>query len=70
MTHGCGGLDVGAVLDEALDASPVTSEGGQVERGTVMLRTVVNFGLKLEAKFLMRHFRPLLGSVTSYWSKM
>ena len=40
------GLEAGPVLDEALDARPVASEGCQVQRGAVVLRPVVHVGLK------------------------
>ena len=43
--RGCG-LEAGPVLDEALDARPVASEGCQVQRGAVVLRPVVHVGLK------------------------
>ena len=44
-SYGGGGLNVGAVLDEALDAGPMPSQGCQVKSCAVVFGPVVYIGL-------------------------
>ena len=45
-SYGGGGLNVGPVLDQALDAGPMPSQGCQVKSSAVVFRPVVYIGLK------------------------
>jgi hypothetical protein len=45
-SYGGGGLNVGPVLDQALDTGPMPSQGCQVKSSAVVFRPVVHVGLK------------------------
>jgi hypothetical protein len=53
-SYGGGGLNVGPVLDQALDAGPMPSQGCQVQSCAVVFRPVVYVGLKRKEIILLK----------------